>query len=204
MGRPMYSRNCNKCLLKKDGGVAWNFWTDYSNIQLLWSDFLYLSWFPPKTSTELSCNKVVLFCLYRHMFLCIYGLELDGMFKLYCFSSLYSMLIFFFLCAYTRWNGTKKLFAFLMKSSLNYTRAASLFWKDTLALFVQLEKYSSCVGGTAVHVFFCHYACLLHWRASLPMLVGDPRNGPVGEINLSTMYCAVLPLQGKSVAQCIK
>lgn len=41
-------------------------------------------------------------------------------------------------------------------------------------------------------------ACLLHWRASLPVLLGEPRNGLGSGWNQS----ALLLLQGKSLAQC--
>lgn len=154
-------------------------------LQKLQQNYLVIKW---------SCYVCIGICFYVYM---VYSL----MACLNYIASVLCIVCLFFLCAYTEWNGTKKLFAFLMKSSLNYTRAALLFWNGTLELFVQLGKYSSCLG---VHVLFCHYACLSHWRASLPILVGNPGNGPVGEINLSTVYCAVLPLQRKLVAQCVK
>lgn len=84
-------------------------------------------------------------------------------------------------------------FAFLRKSSVNYTRAALLFWKQSPELFVQRDGSSPGLAGTLASV------CLLHWRASLPVPLWDPRNGLGSGWNKS----ALLPLQGKSVAQCL-
>lgn len=136
-----------------------------SNIQLLWSEFFSFSvMISSKNFSRIvlkwSCSVCIGICFSVYM---VYSL----MACLNYIASVLCIVCLFFLCAYTRWNGTKKLFAFLVKASLNYTRAALLFWQDTLELFVQLEKYSSCIGGIAVRVLSCHSACLLHWPAPL-------------------------------------
>lgn len=85
-------------------------------------------------------------------------------------------------------------FAFLRRSSGTSTRAALLFWKQSPEQIVQRAGCSPGLGGTLAS------ACLLHWGAWVPVLLGEPRNGLGSGGNQS----ALLPLQGKSVAQCLK
>lgn len=187
VGRAVCSWNCNRCLLEKAGGLCdISGQTAFrSNIHLLWSDFLYLLWFPPKTPPELSCNKVVLSCLYRPVSLYIWFVA-GCMFKLYCCCSLYSVLIFY---VWILGEMVQNQFAFLRKSSVNQTRAALVFWEQSPELFVQLPR-AGCLLGQ------CLPPAL---KGLAPCATGGARNG----LGWVKSICSA-PSAREVMAQCLK
>lgn len=84
------------------------FFTCRDFLQKLQQSYLVIKW---------SCSVCIGICFYVYM---IYSL----MTCLNYIASVLCIVCLFFLCVYTGLNGTKKLGFFLMKSSLNYARAA--------------------------------------------------------------------------------
>lgn len=100
------------------------------------------------------------------------------MFKLYLCCSLYSVLIFY---ACFLGEMVQKQFAFLRKSSVNSTRAALLFWKQSLS-WVCTVMDAPGLGAL--------WPVLAWLKGSVPVLLGEPGMGwAVAELNLLCSHC---------------